>query len=149
MSDNEWITQVAHQKWANERITCFFEQITHFSENWRANSQSWLFDAFLVICIRSTVHFAGLGLRSFALSLQIAHCKEGLWAICSCCSLQKSDHEWFPQVALYKRATWANCSGCSLKKSDVIDSLMISAKHLQKTSDWPKKIVFLYVFALF
>ena len=29
MSDCEWITLVAHQKWANEGITHFFEQIVH------------------------------------------------------------------------------------------------------------------------
>ena len=29
MSDRERITQVAHQKWANEWITHFFEQIAH------------------------------------------------------------------------------------------------------------------------
>ena len=29
MSDHDRFTQVAHQKWANERITCFFEWIAH------------------------------------------------------------------------------------------------------------------------
>ena len=29
MSDHERITQVAHQKWVNEQIANFFEQITH------------------------------------------------------------------------------------------------------------------------
>ena len=29
MSLREWIAQVAHQKWANEWITYFFEQIAH------------------------------------------------------------------------------------------------------------------------
>ena len=48
----EQIAQVAHQKWANERIACFFSKslIRSFlgkkrairSENWWANSQPWL-----------------------------------------------------------------------------------------------------------
>ena len=29
ISDCERIAQVAHQKWANERIACFFERIAH------------------------------------------------------------------------------------------------------------------------
>ena len=66
----------------------------------------------------------GLGIRSlalslFALSLKIAHIKEWLWEICSCCflkneppwvnrscrSLQKSNSEQIALVTLFKRAT--------------------------------------------
>ena len=51
MSHNEWFAQVAHQKWTNEQIACFFERIAHSliflqkkvicSENRWANSQPW------------------------------------------------------------------------------------------------------------
>ena len=51
MSDREQIAQVAHQKWANEQIAGFLEQIAHWlifsqkraicSENRWAKSQPW------------------------------------------------------------------------------------------------------------
>ena len=70
----------------------------------------------------------------FAFSLKIAHLKEGLWAICKCCCLPKSESlfkkercEWF---VLFLRASCsknlcprANCSGRSFAhKKQVIRS---------------------------
>ena len=39
-----------------------------------------------------------------------------MWVICSCRSLQKSNHERFAPVALYKRATGAICTFFAHKK---------------------------------
>ena len=65
-------------------------------------------------------YIKGLGIRSFALLLKIAHIKERLWAICSRHSLKKSYCE---QIALgsccsFIWATWVNRSRRSIQKSD-------------------------------
>ena len=80
--------------------------------------------------------------RKFTLSLKIAYFKEQPWAIHSCRSLQKSDHEQFAHIALYKRATWANCTCYYLKKSDVSDS----RENLSKNQRFARKFVFFLCF---
>ena len=83
----------------------------------------------------------------FALSLKIAHIKERLCSIRSCCSLRKSklsNREWIALVALYKRKTvseslswlfkkeqlWAIRSCRSWQKSDGSVSLFFMSKSL-------------------
>ena len=72
--------------------------------------------------VNLTVGGTGLGIRSFAHSLKIAHIIERLWAIFSCRSEQKSDHEQFAQAAHEKRATVRELLSSLCKKSNMSDT---------------------------
>ena len=61
-SDHEWIAQVAHQKWLNEQIARFFEQIAHsiiFLQKTSDSLRKWMnkFPALAVVHVRCTVHY--------------------------------------------------------------------------------------------
>ena len=90
------------------------------------------------------LRFSRVGKSLFAISLKLALFKEWLWAICSCRSLKKSNHERIVLIALYIRTTvnekvmTVNHSRCSFKRSNVSDSLFSSKKPAIRS----KKVIF-------
>ena len=89
--------------------------------------RSFALHSFPTLCCSSLLHsllfcsslFHSMLFCSKLLSLHVH--KEWLWAICSRCSLKKSNNEQIPYIALYKRVTRGNRS---LTNSDVSDFIV-------------------------
>ena len=93
----------------------------------------WISNSFFIYCTHAK-HKAGLWIRSFT------HLKERPWAIRirSHRSLQKSNCERFPHVALYKRAMWAN--GLYHKKSKSLEKPMSEFPTLAESDNFMKLV---------